>query len=114
MNGNENLKMNLKKNEVLKLKLSGSKLNSLEDINIYSIFKNNIDFLIKLWELLILGESILIITPFPKVSCEAVLSCISIISPLFYAGDFRPYFTVHNSDFKHFIEMGKTHGYQPR
>ena len=101
---NENLKIKKKKNEILKLKLQG--------LNIYSIFKNNIHFLIKIWELLILGEPLLIISPFPKISSEVVLISISIISPLIFNGDFRPYFTVHNSDFKFFCEKGKKFGFE--
>eukprot|EP01080_Neovahlkampfia_damariscottae_P000196 gene196-4442_t len=108
----DNLKKKKKNNEILKLKLSGSKETYLEDLNIYSIFKNNINFLIKIWELLILGESLLIISPFPKISSEACLISISIISPLIFNGDFRPYFTVHNTDFKNFIEKGKKFGFE--
>ena len=36
----------------------------------------------------------------PNVTSSAVLALISLISPLTYLGDYRPYFTIFDPDFK--------------
>ena len=33
---------------------------------------------------------------------QAVLGIVSLISPLNYAGDYRPYFTIYDPDYKHY------------
>jgi len=41
-----------------------------------------------------------------SVGCsQAVLGLMSLIDPLWYQGDFRPYFTVYDPDFKHYTQM---------
>jgi len=40
------------------------------------------------------------------------MTCVSIITPVLYAGDYRPYFTVQNSDYKEFCSFGDTQGFQ--
>lgn len=79
-------------------------------IDIYNTFKNFVQKLSTLWELVLLSEPILILSPNPTLSSNAVLSLVSLISPLEYQGDFRPYFTIHDQDFKSFSEevSGKT------
>ncbi|XP_049852259.1 protein DENND6B-like [Schistocerca gregaria] len=49
-----------------------------------------------LWELVMLAESVWIISPSPDVSSQAVLLLVSLISPLEYQGDFRPFFTIRD------------------
>uniref|UniRef100_F6SAB6 DENN domain containing 6A n=3 Tax=Ornithorhynchus anatinus TaxID=9258 RepID=F6SAB6_ORNAN len=55
-----------------------------------------------LWELVLLGESLVVMAPSPSESSETVLALISCISPLKYCSDFRPYFTIHDSEFKEY------------
>lgn len=82
-----------------------------------------------LWELMLLGEPLLVLAPSPDISSELVLaltrwvprlgqlgprvcsghSCspsasgsLSCLQPLRFCCDFRPYFTVHDSEFKEF------------
>lgn len=57
-----------------------------------------------LWELVLLGQPILVLSPEPGLSSDAVLALASLISPLEYKGDFRPFFTIHDSDFKTFSD----------
>lgn len=57
-----------------------------------------------LWELVLLGRPILVLSPEPGLSSDAVLALASLISPLEYKGDFRPFFTIHDSDFKTFSD----------
>lgn len=59
-----------------------------------------------LWEILIIGEPILVAASSPQTCSDAVLALISLISPLEFAGECRPFFTMHDSDFKYYSEAG--------
>ncbi|KRZ68066.1 Protein DENND6A, partial [Trichinella papuae] len=56
-----------------------------------------------LWELVLLGEPIVVMAPSPDVSSAVVQSLISLIWPLQYRYDYRPYFTIQDSDFKEYL-----------
>ncbi|KRZ06415.1 Protein DENND6B [Trichinella zimbabwensis] len=64
-----------------------------------------------LWELVLLGEAIfqiwikpiVVMAPSPDVSSAVVQSLISLIWPLQYRYDYRPYFTIQDSDFKEYL-----------
>ncbi|KAK2507441.1 hypothetical protein MC885_009411 [Smutsia gigantea] len=55
-----------------------------------------------LWELVLLGEPLVVMAPSPSESSETVLALVNCISPLKYVSDFRPYFTIHDSEFKEY------------
>ncbi|XP_036167277.1 protein DENND6B isoform X3 [Myotis myotis] len=55
-----------------------------------------------LWELMLLGEPLVVLAPSPAVSSEMVLALTSCLQPLKFCCDYRPYFTVHDSEFKEF------------
>ncbi|KAF1391085.1 hypothetical protein PFLUV_G00038210 [Perca fluviatilis] len=55
-----------------------------------------------LWELVLLGEALVVMAPSPAESSDTVLALVSCISPLRYCSDFRPYFTIHDSEFKEY------------
>lgn len=69
------------------------------DSDVFGIFRGLLLQLWLLWELLLIGEPILIIAPTPPQCCEAVASLISLAAPLFISVDFRPYFTIHDPYF---------------
>ncbi|KAF6137232.1 hypothetical protein GIB67_036269 [Kingdonia uniflora] len=69
------------------------------DADIFGTFRGILLQLWLLWELLIIGEAILIIAPTPPQCCEAVASLVSLVAPLLCSVDFRPYFTIHDPDF---------------
>ncbi|KAF4367587.1 hypothetical protein F8388_011226 [Cannabis sativa] len=69
------------------------------DSDIFGTFRGLLLQLWVLWELLLVGEPILIIAPTPPQCCEAVASLVSLVAPLLYSVDFRPYFTIHNPEF---------------
>ncbi|XP_077230746.1 polarity axis stabilization protein isoform X2 [Tasmannia lanceolata] len=69
------------------------------DADIFGIFRGLLLQLWMLWELLIIGEPLLIISPTPPQCCEAVAALVSLVAPLPYSVDFRPYFTIHDPDF---------------
>ncbi|XP_043934710.1 protein DENND6A isoform X2 [Protopterus annectens] len=55
-----------------------------------------------LWELVLLGEPLVVMAASPAESSETVLALVSCISPLKYCSDFRPYFTIHDTEFKEY------------
>ncbi|KAI9267675.1 hypothetical protein EDC94DRAFT_514694 [Helicostylum pulchrum] len=73
--------------------------------------KPDIQDLWLLWELMLIAEPIVIIAPDPGVCSEAVVSLVDIINPIPYCGDYRPYFTIQDSDFKSFVTKNKVNIY---
>ncbi|KAG7944520.1 hypothetical protein I3843_15G106100 [Carya illinoinensis] len=71
------------------------------DSDIFGTFRGLLLQLWVLWELLLIGEPILIMAPTPPQCCEAVASLVSLVAPLLYSVDFRPYFTIHDPVFAH-------------
>uniref|UniRef100_A0A8C5FTS5 DENN/MADD domain containing 6B n=1 Tax=Gadus morhua TaxID=8049 RepID=A0A8C5FTS5_GADMO len=55
-----------------------------------------------LWELTLLGEPLVVMAPSPTMSSEIVLALVSSIAPLKYCSDYRPYFTIHDSEFREY------------
>jgi len=76
-----------------------------QDINIYKYFHNCLGNLWFLWELALVGAPILVEAPSAEECSQAVLAIMSLIAPITYQGDFRPYFTVYDDDFKHFCDL---------
>ncbi|SCV73310.1 BQ2448_7236 [Microbotryum intermedium] len=52
-----------------------------------------------LWELVLLGDPILISTSDPRTGSELVHHLRNLIRPILFAGDYRPYFHIHDTDF---------------
>ncbi|ORZ12233.1 hypothetical protein BCR42DRAFT_79445 [Absidia repens] len=74
---------------------------------LYFHFKDIFKDLWLLWELILLGEPIIVIAPDPAVCSEAVASLVDLINPIPYCGDYRPYFTIQDSDFKSFVNKNQ-------
>lgn len=77
------------------------------DADVFGIFRGLLLQLWVLWELLIIGEPLLIIAPTPPQCCEAVASLVSLVAPLPSSMDFRPYFTIHDPDFANLNALGE-------
>lgn len=98
----------------------------MDDYSLYTVFSGILDKLWVLWELILLGEPIVVMTNSPDVCSSAVLNLISLVRPvsgysilcltyqLHYMGDFRPYFTIHDPEFHKFSEMFKNISYGVR
>jgi len=52
-----------------------------------------------LWELIILGEPLLVIGHSPTLTSAMVQLLVGMAWPLRYTADYRPYFTIHDGDF---------------
>lgn len=69
------------------------------EADLFVSFRGILLHLWTLWELMILGEPLLVIGPTPTQCSEAVAALVSIVAPLLCSVDFRPYFTIHDPDF---------------
>ncbi|XP_042367649.1 protein DENND6B isoform X2 [Plectropomus leopardus] len=77
-------------------------LPSIHELDLFKCFQSVLIHLQMLWELMLLGEPLVVMAPSPTVSSEMVLALISSISPLKFCCDFRPYFTIHDSEFREY------------
>uniref|UniRef100_A0A671KEU0 Protein DENND6B-like n=1 Tax=Sinocyclocheilus anshuiensis TaxID=1608454 RepID=A0A671KEU0_9TELE len=77
-------------------------LPSVHELDLFKCFQSILIRVQMLWELMLLGEPVVVMAPSPTVSSETVLALVSTIAPLHYCGDYRPYFTIHDSEFKEY------------
>ncbi|KAI8335501.1 hypothetical protein BC941DRAFT_430502 [Chlamydoabsidia padenii] len=80
---------------------------SLPPGGLYLHFKDVLKDLWLLWELILLGEPIIVIAPDPGICSDSVVSLVDLINPIPYCGDYRPYFTIQDSDFKSFVNKNQ-------
>lgn len=71
----------------------------LHEVNLYKSLQSLLSHIHLLWELVLLNESIVVIASSPSVCSETVQALTSLIWPLKFASDYRPFFTIHNSEF---------------
>lgn len=71
-------------------------------MNIYNSLLPIISHVQLIWELVITCEPIIVMASTPDVCSDVVQSLVSIISPLRYSSDYRPFFTIHDSEFKEY------------
>ncbi|CAF0827409.1 unnamed protein product [Rotaria sordida] len=69
------------------------------DVNTYQSLLCVLTHIQLLWELVLLNEPIAILGKFPTKCSQTVQALVHIIWPLRYANDYRPFFTIHNSEF---------------
>lgn len=74
----------------------------VDDINFFTILQPVLSHLHLLWELILTTEPLVIMASSPTHCSTMVLALVRIIAPLKYCGDYRPYFTIHDSEFKQF------------
>ncbi|XP_039917356.1 protein DENND6B [Hirundo rustica] len=77
-------------------------LPSVHELDLFRCFQPVLIHIQMLWELMLLGEPMVVMAPSPTVSSEMVLALTSCLAPLRYCCDFRPYFTIHDSEFKEY------------
>ncbi|KAI7845872.1 hypothetical protein COHA_000606 [Chlorella ohadii] len=52
-----------------------------------------------LWELLLLGQPLMVVAPTPGACSSAVAALLSLLAPFPFSLDWRPYFTIHDAAF---------------
>lgn len=81
-------------------------VSSLYELNTFGCFSSIVSQLHLLWELVLTTEPIVVMASSPTYSSQVVQALVSLIVPLAYYGDYRPYFTIHDNEFKEY--MSKT------
>lgn len=77
-------------------------LSSPHEINYFQCFFPLLQDIQFIWELVVTCEPIIVMAPTPDVTCEVVQALVNCIYPLKYVPDFRPFFTIHDSEFKEY------------
>ncbi|CAG7664882.1 unnamed protein product [Allacma fusca] len=77
-------------------------INSVHDPDLFQCLRPVLSHIHLLWELVLTGEPIVVMAPLPDTCANTVHALISTIFPLRYCADFRPYFTIHDTDFKEY------------
>lgn len=77
-------------------------LPTIHEVDLFRCFYPVFFHIQMLWELVLLGEALVVMAPSPAESSDTVLALVSCVSPLRYCSDFRPYFTIHDSEFKEY------------
>ncbi|XP_069437953.1 protein DENND6B isoform X10 [Ovis canadensis] len=85
-------------------------LPSVHELDLFRCFRPVLAHVQLLWELMLLGEPLLVLAPSPAVSSEMVLALTSCLQPLKFCCDYRPYFTIHDSEFKEFTTRTQAPG----
>lgn len=67
---------------------------------LHDLFHAHLDSLWALWELVVLGEPILVQGDTPRACGEAVWCLVEMVAPLEYGLSWRPYFTVQDPEFR--------------
>ncbi|XP_075245764.1 protein DENND6A-like isoform X2 [Convolutriloba macropyga] len=77
-------------------------LGSVVDLDLYACFHSLLPHIQLIWELVLLGQPIVVMGPSPDITSRMVYILTSIIYPFKWGSDYRPYFTIHDSEFKEF------------
>ncbi|XP_045512422.1 protein DENND6A [Pieris brassicae] len=74
----------------------------IQDVNVFDALSSLISHLHLLWELVLTAEPIVVMASSPT-ECSALVQALTyLIQPLPYSAEYRPYFTIHDSEFKEF------------
>jgi len=71
-----------------------------QEIGLFAAFRSLTPCLWSIWELVITGQPLLLLGASPDVCGDAVMGAVSLIAPMRFSGDFRPYCTLYDPDFK--------------
>ncbi|XP_074645615.1 protein DENND6B-like isoform X2 [Tubulanus polymorphus] len=77
-------------------------LPTLHEVDLFSAFQPVLPHVQMLWELVIASEPIVVMASSPTICATAVQALVSMIWPLRFCSDYRPYFTIHDSEFKEY------------
>ncbi|KAI8589363.1 hypothetical protein BDZ88DRAFT_418612 [Geranomyces variabilis] len=66
----------------------------------YELFDGSLELMWTAWELLLVGQSLLVVAETPQACSDIIWGLVELLKPIPFGGDFRPYFTIQDSDFK--------------
>ncbi|XP_001355132.3 protein DENND6B [Drosophila pseudoobscura] len=85
--------------------LASSKvLASVNEIELFRSLSFVMEQLYTLWELVITAEPIVVVATSPADCSHMVQALVALIAPLEYCAEARPYFTIHDSEFREFTQ----------
>lgn len=77
---------------------------SVHNQDCFTAFAAVINQLQLLWELVLTNQPLLVVSNSPIYTSLVVQSLVTSISPLQFSHEFRPFFTIHDSEFKEFTQ----------
>lgn len=77
-------------------------LSSVNELELFQCLCFTLENLYTLWELVLIAEPIVVVGTSPADCSHMVHSLVSLIAPIEYCAEARPYFTIHDSEFKEF------------
>lgn len=77
-------------------------ITSPSEIDVFGPLHTIIHHIQLMWELILLGEPLVVIATSPTDSSHIVQALTSLINPLEYFAETYPYFTIHNTEFREF------------
>ena len=84
----------------------GDLLPSYDEVDLFTCLLPVVDHLDLLWELVLTAEPMVVMASTPAICSSAVQFLTTIIYPFSYAADYRPFYTIHDSDFKEITAGG--------
>lgn len=75
-------------------------LGSFETVDLFTCLMPVVEHMHTLWELVLTAEPLVVMAPTPTLCSATVQHLTSIIYPLSFCADYRPFYTIHDSDFK--------------
>ncbi|XP_020807456.1 protein DENND6B [Drosophila serrata] len=80
---------------------------SVNEIELFRSLDFVMEHLYTLWELVITAEPIVVVGTSPADCTHMVQTLVALIAPLEYCAEARPYFTIHDSEFREFTQESK-------
>ena len=72
-----------------------------QEFNLFRVMgRDKIHNLWKLWEIALTNSPLMVMADSPEYCSSLVFGAISLISPLDFTADFRPYFTIYDEEYK--------------
>ncbi|GIL57407.1 hypothetical protein Vafri_12586 [Volvox africanus] len=72
---------------------------AFHEVDVYTPLSAHLPRLWQLWEMTLLGRALLLVAPTPGETSAGVAALLSLVAPLPYAADFRPYYCIHDTAF---------------
>ena len=87
--------------ETVSISSEGDLMPSIPDgVDLFTCLLPVVEHMHTLWELVLTAEPLVIMAATPTLSSATVQYLTTIIYPLSYCADYRPFYTIHDSDFK--------------
>lgn len=86
---------------------AASVMGGFAELDVYTPMRHALHHLWTVWELLIVGERLMVVSPSPNSASFTVAALSSLIAPLPYTQPQRPYFTIHDPAFAPLVAAAK-------